>query len=70
SHLSPWKDENGNYKWYGRFNQGVISLNLVQVALTANQDMEKFWEILDERLELCREALMVRHDLLKGVISD
>lgn len=70
SHLSPWKDENGNYKWYGRFNQGVISLNLVQVALTANQDMDKFWEILDERLELCREALMVRHDLLKGVISD
>ncbi|KKY01184.1 ribonucleoside-triphosphate reductase [Paraclostridium benzoelyticum] len=70
SHLSPWKDENGNYKWYGRFNQGVISLNLVQVALTANQDMEKFWEVLDERLELCREALMVRHDLLKGVISD
>lgn len=70
SHLSPWKDENGNYKWYGRFNQGVISLNLVQVALTANQDREKFWEILDERLELCREALMVRHDLLKGVISD
>lgn len=70
SHLSPWKDENGNYKWYGRFNQGVISLNLVQVALTANKDMNKFWEILDERLELCREALMVRHDLLKGVISD
>ena len=70
SHLSPWKDENGNYKWYGRFNQGVISLNLVQVALTANKDMDKFWEILDERLELCREALMVRHNLLKGVISD
>ena len=70
SHLSPWKDENGNYKWYGRFNQGVISLNLVQVALTANKDMDKFWEILDERLELCREALIVRHNLLKGVISD
>ncbi len=70
SHLSPWKDENGNYKWYGRFNQGVISLNLVQVALTANKDMDKFWEILDERLELCKEALMVRHDLLKGVRSD
>ena len=70
SHLSPWKDENGNYKWYGRFNQGVISLNLVQVALTANKDMDKFWEVLDERLELCKEALMVRHDLLKGVISD
>ena len=54
SHLSPWKDENGNHKWYGRFNQGVISLNLVQVALTANKDMDKFWEILDERLELCK----------------
>ena len=70
SHLSPWKDENGNYKWYGRFNQGVISLNLVQVALTANKDMNKFWEILDERLELCKEALMVRHNLLLGTTSD
>lgn len=70
SHLSNWKDENGNYKWYGRFNQGVVSLNLVQVALTANKDMDKFWEILDERLELCREALMVRHNLLLGTPSD
>ncbi len=70
SHLSPWKDENGEYKWYGRFNQGVISLNLVQVALTANKDMNKFWEILDERLELCKEALMVRHNLLLGTTSD
>ena len=70
SHLSPWKDENGKYKWYGRFNQGVISLNLVQVALTANKDMDKFWEILDERLELCKEALMVRHNLLMGTTSD
>ena len=70
SHLSPWKDENGNYKWYGRFNQGVISLNLVQVALTANKDMNKFWEVLDERLELCKEALMVRHNLLLGTTSD
>lgn len=70
SHLSNWKDENGNYKWYGRFNQGVISLNLVQVALTAEKDMNKFWKILDERLELCREALMVRHNLLKGTTSD
>lgn len=70
SHLSPWKDENGNYKWYGRFNQGVISLNLVQVALSANKDMNKFFEILDERLELCREALMVRHSLLLGTLSD
>ena len=70
SHLSNWKDENGNYKWYGRFNQGVISLNLVQVALTAEKDMNKFWKILDERLELCREALMVRHNLLEGTTSD
>lgn len=70
SHLSNWKDENGNYKWYGRFNQGVISLNLVQVALTADKDMDKFWRILDERLDLCREALMVRHNLLKGTTSD
>ena len=70
SHLSPWKDENGNYKWYGRFNQGVISLNLVQIALTANKDMNKFWEVLDERLELCKEALMVRHNLLLGTTSD
>ena len=70
SHLSVWKDEDGNNKWYGRFNQGVISLNLVQVALTANKDMDKFWEILDERLELCKEALMVRHNLLLGTTSD
>ena len=70
SHLSNWKDENGNYKWYGRFNQGVVSLNLVQVALTANKDMNKFWEVLDERLSLCREALMVRHNLLLGTPSD
>ena len=70
SHLSNWKDENGEYKWYGRFNMGVVSLNLVQVALTANKDMDKFWEILDERLELCKEALMVRINLLKGTKSD
>ena len=70
SHLSNWKDENGNYKWYGRFNQGVISLNLVQVALTANKDMEEFWDILDRRLDLCKEALMVRHNLLLGTTSD
>lgn len=70
SHLSNWRDENGNYKWYGRFNQGVISLNLVQVALTAEKNVEKFWSILDERLDLCREALMIRHNLLKGTTSD
>ena len=70
SHLSNWKDENGNYKWYGRFNQGVISLNLVQVALTANKDMDKFWKVLDERLDLCKEALMVRHNSLLNTPSD
>ncbi|MGL4910825.1 MAG: anaerobic ribonucleoside-triphosphate reductase [Romboutsia sp.] len=70
SHLSPYKDENGNYKHYGRFNQGVISLNLVQVALSSNKDMDKFFEILDKRLKLCKEALMVRHNLLLGTISD
>ena len=70
SHLSNWKDENGNYKWYGRFNCGVISLNLVQVALTANKDMDRFWNVLDERLELCKEALLVRRELLKGTLSD
>lgn len=70
SHLSNWRDVNGDYKWYGRFNQGVVSLNLVQVALSANKDMNKFWEILNERLELCKEALMVRHNLLLGTSSD
>ena len=70
SHLSNCKEENGNYKWYGRLNQGGVSLNLVQVALTANKDMKKFWEVLDERLDLCREALMVRHNLLLGTSSD
>ena len=70
SHLSNWKDENGNYKWWGRFNQGVVSLNLVQVALTANKDMDKFWKILNERLELCKEALLVRHNLLLDTPSN
>ena len=70
SHLSPWRDENGNHKWYGRYNCGVVSLNLVQVALTVNKDMDKFWRVLDERLELCKEALLTRIDLLKGTKSD
>ena len=70
SHLSPWKDENGNYKWYGRFNQGVISLNLPQIAIIAERDMELFWEMLDQRLELCKEALMIRHNMLLGTSSD
>lgn len=70
SHLNPWKDENGNYKWYGRFNQGVVSINLPQIGIIANGDFDLFWKIFDERLELCKEALMVRHNLLKGIKSD
>ena len=70
SHLSPWKDENGNLKWYGRFNQGVVSINLPQIGLIAKGDMDLFWKLFDERLELCREALMVRHNLLLGTPSD
>ena len=70
SHLSPWKDENGNYKWYGRFNQGVVSLNLVQIGIIAKENPEIFWDLLDERLDLCKRALMVRHNLLKGTKSD
>jgi ribonucleoside-triphosphate reductase len=70
SHLSTWTDKDGHLKWYGRFNQGVISLNLVNVALTANKDMDKFWKTLDERLDLCFEALMVRHNLLMDTTSD
>lgn len=70
SFLSPWKDENGNYKWEGRFNQGVVSLNLPQIALTAEGDEEKFWNLLDERLDLCYEALMCRHHALLGTVSD
>ena len=70
SFLSPWKDENGNYKWEGRFNQGVVSLNLPQVGILANGDEEIFWKLLDERLELCFEALMCRHKSLEGIVSD
>ena len=70
SNLSPWKDENGNYKFYGRFNQGVVTINLVDVALSSGKDMKKFWKIFDERLDLCYEALMCRHNRLKGTVSD
>lgn len=66
SFLSNWKDENGKYKWYGRFNQGVVTLNLVDVGLSADKDMDKFWNILDERLKLCYQALMLRHERLEG----
>ena len=70
SALSPWKDEKGNYKFYGRFNQGVVTINLPDVALSSGGDYKKFWQILDERLELCFEALMCRHNRLKGTTSD
>ena len=70
SFLAPWKDENGNYKFEGRFNQGVVSLNLPQIGIVADGDEEKFWKLFDERLELCKEALMCRHNALKGTISD
>ncbi len=70
SALSPWKDENGNYKFYGRFNQGVVTLNLVDVALSSGGDMDRFWKIFDERLDLCYRALMCRHNRLKGTLSD
>lgn len=70
SFLAPWKDENGNYKFEGRFNQGVVSINLPQIGILAKGDEEKFWKILSERLELCHEALMCRHHALLGVTSD
>ena len=70
SFLSPWKDENGDYKWEGRFNQGVVSINLPQIALVTQGDETRFWTLLDERLELCKEALMCRHRALLGTLSD
>ncbi|MBR3825343.1 MAG: anaerobic ribonucleoside-triphosphate reductase [Lachnospiraceae bacterium] len=70
SALTPWKDEDGNYKFYGRFNQGVVTINLVDVALSSGGDFDKFWKIFDERLALCFKALMIRHNRLKGTLSD
>lgn len=70
SFLTPYLDENSKAKFYGRFNQGVVSINLVDVALSADKDKNKFWSILDERLELCHKALRVRHQNLKGTISN
>ncbi len=70
SFLSPWKDENGNYKFEGRFNQGVVSINLPQIGIIADGDEELFWKLFDERLDICREALMCRHHALLGVTSD
>lgn len=70
SFLSPWKDKNGNYKFYGRFNQGVVTLNLVDVALSSERDMDKFWDLMEQRTELCHKALMCRHRRLEGTLSD
>ncbi len=70
SFLTVYKDENDKYKFYGRFNQGVVTLNLVDIACSSGGDMDKFWQIFNERLVLCREALMYRHNRLKGTPSD
>lgn len=70
SNLSPWKNEKGEYQFYGRFNQGVVTLNLPDVALSSEGDLHKFWKIFDERLELCHKALMCRHNRLMGTLSD
>ena len=70
SFLAPWKDENGDYKFEGRFNQGVVSINLPQIGILAKGDEPTFWKLFDERLELCKEALLCRHEALKKVTSD
>ena len=70
SFLSPWKNEKGEYVFESRFNQGVVSINLPQIGIIANGDEEKFWKLFDERLELCKDALMCRHNALLGTLSD
>ena len=70
SFLAPWKDENGKYKFEGRFNQGVVSINLPQIGIVSEGDEEKFWKEFDQRLELCKEALMCRHYALLGTTAD
>lgn len=70
SFLSTWKDKDGNFKFEGRFNQGVVSINLPQIALACDCDEDKFWKLFDERLQLCYEALMCRHNALRGIKSD
>ena len=70
SFLSPWKDEKGNYKFYGRLNQGVVTLNLVDVALSSEGDYDKFWDLMKQRTELCHKALLCRHKRLEGTLSD
>ena len=70
SFLTPYVDKDGKPKYYGRFNQGVVTVNLVDIGLSANRDMVKFWNIFDERMELCHRALQCRHERLKGTLSD
>ena len=70
SFLTPYVDENGKPKYYGRFNQGVVTVNLVDIGLSAHKDLDKFWEIFDERMELCHRALQCRHERLSGTLSD
>ncbi len=70
SFLTPYVDENGKAKYYGRFNQGVVTVNLVDIGLSANRDLEKFWQIFDDRMELCHRALQARHERLTGTLSD
>ncbi len=70
SFLTPYVDEDGNPKYYGRFNQGVVTVNLVDIGLSADKDMDKFWKIFDERMELCHKALQCRHERLTGTLSD
>ncbi len=70
SFLTPYVDENGKPKYYGRFNQGVVTVNLVDIGLSAQKDMDKFWQIFDERMELCHRALQARHERLTGTFSD
>ena len=70
SFLTPWVDENGKPKYYGRFNQGVVTINLVDVACSSNGDFDEFWKILNERLELCHRGLQIRHERLTGTPSD
>ncbi|MBE5755426.1 MAG: anaerobic ribonucleoside-triphosphate reductase [Clostridiales bacterium] len=70
SFLTPFVDENGNAKYYGRFNQGVVTVNLIDIALSADRNLEKFWKIFDERMELCHKGLQCRHERLSGTTSD
>ncbi|MBP3706873.1 MAG: anaerobic ribonucleoside-triphosphate reductase, partial [Clostridia bacterium] len=70
SFLTPYVDEAGNPKYYGRFNQGVVTVNLVDIGLSADKDIDKFWQIFDERMELCHRALKARHERLSGTLSD